>query len=74
MTIILVVRNKILVVMDTCGYKPYSRLGQVAKENQSQKIPHDMYNHTNNHISLATIGIFHPLINFRTMQLHIGKH
>jgi len=33
-----------------------------------------MYNHTNNHISLATIGIFHPLINCRTMQLHIGIH
>jgi hypothetical protein len=74
MTIILVVKNKILVVMDTCDYKPYNRLGQVAKDNQSQKIPHGMYNHTNNHISLATIGIFHPLINCRTMQLHIGIH
>jgi hypothetical protein len=74
MTIILVVKNKILVVMDTCDYKPYSRLGQVAKDNQSQKIPHGMYNHIKNHISLAIIGIFHPLINCRTMQLHIGIH
>jgi len=56
--------------MDTCDYKPYSHLGQVAKDSYSQKTPHGMYNH----ISVVTIGIFHPLISYRTMQLHIRIH
>jgi hypothetical protein len=60
--------------MDTCDYKPYGRLGQVAKDNQSQKTPHGIYSHTGNHISLATTWIFHPLIGCRTMQLDIGVH
>ncbi len=33
MTIILVAKDKILIVADTRDYKPYSRLGQVAKDN-----------------------------------------
>jgi hypothetical protein len=33
-----------------------------------------MYIHTNSHILLVTIGIFHPLINHTTMQLHIQLH
>jgi hypothetical protein len=33
MTTILVAKDKILVTMDTCDYKPYSRCGQVAKDN-----------------------------------------
>jgi len=33
MTTILVAKDKILVIMDTCDYKPYSHLGQVAKDN-----------------------------------------
>jgi hypothetical protein len=52
MTIILVAKEKNLVIMDTCDYKPYSRLQQVAKD-KSQKTPHGMYSHTGNHISLV---------------------
>jgi hypothetical protein len=37
MTTILVTKDKILIVTNTCDYKPYSCLGQVAKDNQSQK-------------------------------------
>jgi hypothetical protein len=53
MTIILVAKEKHLVIMDTCDYKPYSRLQQVAKDNKTQKTPHGMYSHTDNHISLV---------------------
>jgi hypothetical protein len=60
--------------MHTCDYKPYSCLGQVAKDNQSQKTPHRMYSHISNRISLVTTRIFHPLISCRTMQLYIGVH
>jgi hypothetical protein len=74
MTTILIVKSKILFVIDTCDCKPYSCFGQVAKDNYSQKTPHGMYSHTNNCISLATTRIFHPLISCRTMQLHIGVH
>jgi hypothetical protein len=34
---ILVAKDKNFVVMDTCNYKPCRHLGQVAKNNQSQK-------------------------------------
>jgi len=37
MNTILVAKDKILVAMDTCDYKPCSHLGQVTKNNQSQK-------------------------------------
>jgi hypothetical protein len=71
MTKILVAKDKVLVVMDTCDYKPRSRFGQGAKENQSPKTPRGMYNHPYNCISLANVGIFHPLISRRTMGLKI---
>jgi hypothetical protein len=60
--------------MDTCDYKPYSRLGQVAKYNQLQKIPHSMYSHIDSYISLAIAWIFHPLISRKIMRLHIQLH
>jgi hypothetical protein len=34
MTIILVAKDKILVIIDSCDYKPYNSFGQVAKDNQ----------------------------------------
>jgi hypothetical protein len=67
MTITLLAKNKILVIMHTCNYKPYSCFGQGAKKNQSQKTPRGMFNHSYSHISLANVGIFHPLISHRTM-------
>jgi hypothetical protein len=67
MTTILVAKDKILVIMDTCNYKPYSHLQQVAKDNQSQKTPCGMYSHLCNCISLATTTIFHPLTSDRIM-------
>jgi hypothetical protein len=45
MTTILVAKDKILVVMDTCDYKPCNRLKQVAKDNQLQKTLCGMYSH-----------------------------
>jgi hypothetical protein len=33
MTIILVAKDKILVITDTCDYKPYSHLEPMAKDN-----------------------------------------
>jgi hypothetical protein len=33
MTIILVMKDKILIVTDTCDYKPCSCLGQMTKDN-----------------------------------------
>jgi len=45
MTTILVAKNKFLVVIYICNYKPCNCLGQVAKDNQSQKTPHGMYSH-----------------------------
>jgi hypothetical protein len=50
MITILVTKNKILVVIDICNYKPCNCLGQMVKDNQSQKTPHGMYSH----ISLMT--------------------
>jgi hypothetical protein len=47
-------------------------LGQVTKDNQSQKIPHGMY--PCNCISLVTTRIFHPLTSCRTMRLQIQLH
>jgi hypothetical protein len=35
MIIMLVAKDKILVIMDTCDYKPYNHLGKMAKDNQS---------------------------------------
>jgi len=69
MIIILVAKDKILVVMDTCNYKPYSRLEQVAKDNQLQKSPRGMHSHPCGYILLATARIFHPLTNRRIMRL-----
>jgi len=55
--------------MDTCDYKPYSRLQQVAKDNKSQKTPHGMYSHTDNHISLVVtytiLGNILKIIEFK---------
>jgi hypothetical protein len=67
MIIILVAKDKILVVTNTCDYKPYSHLGQVAKDNHPQKTSRGMYNHPYSCILLATTWIFHPLISCRTM-------
>jgi len=39
---------------------------QVAKNNQSQKASHGMYNRTSNHILLVIARIFHPLTSHRT--------
>jgi hypothetical protein len=33
-----------------------------------------MYNHTSSCISFAVVGIFHPLTNHKTMQLHTQLH
>jgi len=74
MITILVAKDKILVKTDTCNYKPCSHLGQVAKDNYSQKTPHGMYNHPYSCISLVITGTFHPLINRRTMRLQIQLH
>ncbi len=74
MTIILVAKDKILVIMDTCDYKPCSPLGQVAKDNQLQKMSHSMCSDTDSCISLATAWTFHPLVSHRTMQLHTRLH
>jgi hypothetical protein len=71
MTIILVAKDKILVVTNTCDYKPCSRLGQVAKDNQLQKTPCGIYNCPCSWISFATIKIFHPLTSHKIMQLQI---
>jgi hypothetical protein len=70
MTTILVAKKKKLVVIYMRNYKPCNRLGQVAKDNQSQKIPHGMYSH----ISLVIVGIFHPLTIRRIIELHIQLH
>jgi hypothetical protein len=70
----LIAKNKILVIMDTCDYKPCSHLRQVAKENQSQKIPCGMYNHTSSRISLVVARIFHLLTSCRIMRVHIQLH
>jgi hypothetical protein len=74
MIIILITKNIILVVTNTCNYKPYSHLGQMAKDNQSHKTPHGMYSHTRSHISFVTTSIFHPLTSHRTMELQIRLH
>jgi hypothetical protein len=74
MSIILVAKNKILVLMDTCNHKPCSHFRQVAKNNQLQKTPRGMYSHTSSCISFTITGIFHPLISHRTMQQHIQLH
>ncbi len=71
MTIILVAKDKILVIIDSCDYKPYNSFGQVAKDNQLWKIPHGMYNHPYSRISFATALIFHALTSGRTMWLQI---
>jgi hypothetical protein len=71
MIIVLVTKNKILVVTYTCNYKPYSHFGQVAKDSQSQKTPCGMYSHPYSRISLTTAWIFHPLTSGRTMRLQI---
>jgi hypothetical protein len=70
MTTILIAKDKILIVMNTCDYKPCSCFEQVAKDNQSQKVSCVMYNHTYSCISLVTTWIFHPLTNHRTVRLH----
>jgi hypothetical protein len=67
MITILVAKDKILVVMDTCDYKPCNHLGQVAKDNQSQKTPLGMYSHLCSHILLVIARDFHSLISCRTM-------
>jgi hypothetical protein len=71
---ILITKNIILIVTDTCHYKPYNHLGQVAKDNQSHKTPHGMYSHISSHISFVTTSIFHPLTSRRTMELQIQLH
>ncbi len=43
----------ILVIMDTCDYKPCSHLKQVAK-NPLEKTPYGTYSHTKSHISFVT--------------------
>ncbi len=70
----LIAKNKTLVIMDTCDYKPCSHLGQVAKNNQLQKTPHGMYSHISSHISLVIAKIFHSLTSHKTMQQHIRLH
>jgi hypothetical protein len=70
MITILVAKDKILVTIDTCDYKPCNSFEQVAKKTILQKKLH-MYSHINSWISHAIIGTFHPLINYRPMQLHI---
>jgi hypothetical protein len=53
--IILHAKDKILVAIDTYDYNPCNRLGQLAKDNRSQKInPCGISNHASSHISFAT--------------------
>jgi hypothetical protein len=50
MIIVLITKDKILVVTDTCDYKSYSPFGQVANDNHSQLTPCGMYCHPYSHI------------------------
>jgi hypothetical protein len=43
MIIILITRNIIVIVTHTCNCKPYSHLGQVAKDKQSHKTPQGIW-------------------------------
>jgi hypothetical protein len=74
MTIILLAKDKILIAMDTCNYKPCSCLGQGAKKKKSQKTSRGMYNHMYSRISLVNARIFHPLTSHRIMRLQIRLH
>jgi len=51
MIAILVAKDKILIIMDKCNYKPSSCLKQMAKDNQLQKTPHGMYNHIGSYMT-----------------------
>jgi hypothetical protein len=69
MTTILVAKNKNLVVMGTCNYKPIIALDKWQKKLVTKNSTWHV--HTSSCISLTTIGIFHPLTNHKTMQLQI---
>jgi hypothetical protein len=77
---ILVTKDKILVVMNTCDYKPCSCLGQMTKDNWSQKTPYGMYNHPYSHIlpTIARIFIHWLVIGLCDYKYdytkYLGKH
>jgi hypothetical protein len=60
--------------MNTCNYKPYNWFGQMAKSTNCKKTPRGMYNHNGKCILFATVGIFHALISYRIVWLHVWVH